>query len=221
MFGNNPIRGVLKGKGDILEVQEIFPTVQGEGEFVGVPSIFIRLGGCNLACKFCDTEFENFKPMNIKEIVSELAKINNNKKYKLVTLTGGEPMRQPIEMLCDKLIDLSFIPQIETNGTLFRNINPKCKIVVSPKPTIRGYSVLSDQLLKRANSIKFLISDEYTQYNNVPDIGQYRYNTPVFVQPIDEYDSIKNQKNIDLAIKIASENNFRLSVQMHKLIGIP
>ena len=42
-------------------IQEIFLTIQGEGPMVGIPSIFIRLGGCNLACKFCDTEFESFK----------------------------------------------------------------------------------------------------------------------------------------------------------------
>ncbi|CAN0594227.1 unnamed protein product, partial [Ectocarpus sp. 12 AP-2014] len=59
MFGDNPIRPPEKGDGLHLMVKQIFKTLQGEGPHVGTPSIFVRLGGCNLACDFCDTEFEN------------------------------------------------------------------------------------------------------------------------------------------------------------------
>ena len=52
--------------GDFLDIQEIFPTLQGEGPFVGQGAIFIRLGGCNLKCNFCDTEFDSFKNFSLK-----------------------------------------------------------------------------------------------------------------------------------------------------------
>ena len=72
MFGNNPIRKPESGDGSHLQVQEIFPTVQGEGPNTGVPSVFVRLGGCNLACDFCDTEFESFSEMSVDEILHEV-----------------------------------------------------------------------------------------------------------------------------------------------------
>ena len=72
MFGKNPIRKAEKGDGSVLQIQEIFPTVQGEGPHTGVPSVFVRLGGCNLACSFCDTEFENFENWSVDDIVAEV-----------------------------------------------------------------------------------------------------------------------------------------------------
>ena len=52
MFGKNPIKGLVKGDGSVLAINEIFSTFQGEGPFIGYPAVFIRLSGCNLACEF-------------------------------------------------------------------------------------------------------------------------------------------------------------------------
>ena len=60
MFGYNLKRPVIKGNGQFLSIKSIFKTLQAEGPYCGVPAIFIRLGGCNLACSFCDTEFEDY-----------------------------------------------------------------------------------------------------------------------------------------------------------------
>ena len=77
MFGKNPKRPSIVSDGNSIFVQEIFPTIQGEGIFSGLPAIFIRLGGCNLACSFCDTEFENFQEMQILDILSDIKKIKS------------------------------------------------------------------------------------------------------------------------------------------------
>ena len=77
MFGKNPIRKPENHDGNFLKIQEIFYTIQGEGIYSGYPAVFVRLGGCNLACKFCDTEFETFQEMNIIEILSEVKRIIN------------------------------------------------------------------------------------------------------------------------------------------------
>ena len=54
-----------------MKINDIFYTIQGEGSFAGTPAIFIRLSDCNLACKFCDTEFLSGSEMKIGEIVSK------------------------------------------------------------------------------------------------------------------------------------------------------
>ena len=104
MFGKNKILAPISNSGQELDIQEIFPTLQGEGYFAGVPAVFVRLGGCNLACSFCDTEFELYQKMSVVEILTEVMKCSKNSKgeivRKLVVITGGEPMRQSIEKLC-------------------------------------------------------------------------------------------------------------------------
>lgn len=224
MFGQNPKRGSLKGDGSKLEVQSIFKTIQGEGSFVGTPAIFIRLGGCNLACDFCDTEFEDFKSVDIAIILQKVDLLSKNSKnekvIKLVVITGGEPMRQPIERLCKELIALDYQVQIETNGTLYRHLPNKVSIICSPKVGKKGYLKIREDLLPHITAIKFIISDNILLYSHVPELGQTNYNIPVFVQPMDQSDIKFNQNNNKLAVKLALEYGFKLSLQTHKFIGI-
>jgi organic radical activating enzyme len=224
MFGKNPKRASVNADGTELEVQAIFKTIQGEGILVGVPAIFIRLGGCNLACTFCDTEFEDFSLMHIDNILQEISTLSKNaeneKTTKLVVITGGEPLRQPIELFCETLLNNDFQVQIETNGTLYRHLPREVLIICSPKAGKIGYTKIRPDLLPRINALKFIISKNITQYNNVPELGQTIYNIPVFVQPMDQNDQKLNIDNNDLAVKIALEKNYRLSVQVHKFLGI-
>lgn len=217
MFGNNPIRGIEKGAGDELFVQEIFLTIQGEGPFVGHPAVFVRLGGCNLACTFCDTEFESFTQISIDKILEKILFL----KTKLVVITGGEPMRQPIEKLCQLLLENDLKVQIETNGTIFRNLSDKVHIVCSPKAPCNKYYKIREDILGRINALKFLISKNHEVYNDVPDVGQKGYNIPIYVQPMDEYDEELNKQNTEHTIKLAQKFGYILSVQVHKFVSIP
>jgi len=72
MLGDNPKRPPTNGDGTSLLVKNIFKTLQGEGPHAGVPAVFIRLGGCNLACSFCDTEFEDYQQHALSEIVKTI-----------------------------------------------------------------------------------------------------------------------------------------------------
>lgn len=220
MFGTNPKRAPLKGNGDVLEIQEIFATIQGEGLYAGWPAVFIRLGGCNLSCNFCDTEFESYNQINLSEIIKETGGLARNGNIKLVVITGGEPLRQPIGRLCSRLLENGFMVQIETNGTLYQEIDERVDIVCSPKNTNGKYSPIRPDLLERISAFKFIISSQDNNYSGVTEVGQSKYNVPVYVQAMDEYDAQKNAKNLALAVELAMKYGYRLSMQVHKLIGV-
>ncbi len=231
MFGKNPIRPPEKGDGSTLFVQEIFPTLQGEGPLAGVPAIFIRLGGCNLACSFCDTEFESFVEMRLEEIVSKASGFRLQASAKndptpearsltpsLIVITGGEPLRQNITPLCEALIAEGFTIQIETNGTLWRPLPEAVRVVVSPKNTGIGYQPLRPDIAARAEAIKFIISATDPLYNSIANLTPHA--TPIYVQPMDEIDTTKNADNVQRCLEIAQQTGARLSLQLHKMLDI-
>jgi len=218
MYGDNPIRPPRIGDGMRLDIQSIFATLQGEGIYAGVPAIFIRLGGCNLNCSFCDTEFESFSELGLEQIIAKVGELAGD-IYKLVVITGGEPLRQPIEKLCELLVTSGFKVQIETNGTLYRELPQQVEIICSPKSSSQGYFEIRSDLLSRINAFKFLISADLPGYRDVPDVGQGG-DIPIYLQPIDQYDKEKNRANNELAIELVKKYGYRLSVQIHKIVGI-
>lgn len=220
MLGQNPKRPPINNSGESLDVQKIFKTIQGEGPFVGMPAVFIRLGGCNLACDFCDTEFENFNSWSIEKIINEVIILNNNKLPSLVVITGGEPLRQPITLLCEKLIELKFTVQIETNGTIYRPLPKEIYIVCSPKAGKRGYTYIREDLLPNIQAIKFVVAKNSNIYNSIEEVGQTKYNIPVFIQPMDQNNEILNKENTEYAIELALKWGYRLSIQTHKILRI-
>ncbi len=223
MFGKNPIRPPVAGDGQILEVQSVFATLQGEGPYTGVPSVFIRLGGCNLACTFCDTEFETYTSTALDALLADVDAKATEKDIRvrhLIVITGGEPLRQNITPLCEALIARGFKIQIETNGTLYRPLPDAVEIVCSPKNTGQGYFPIREDLLKRINALKFIISKSNTQYGYVPDVGQAAHSIPVYIQPMDEYNETRNAENLAFAKELAMSQGYRLSLQTHKILGI-
>lgn len=218
MLGTNPIRKPVNGDGLTLDVQSIFATLQGEGIYAGWPAVFVRLGGCNLACAFCDTEFETFQTRPLEGILAEVKELAGNVR-KLAVITGGEPFLQPIEKLCHELVEAGFTVQIETNGTLFRDIDKRVDIMCSPKNTGKGYFPVRPDLLARVNAFKFIISASNDNYSDIAEVGQGN-SIPVYVQPMDEYDTQKNRANLALATRLANDRGYRLSLQLHKIAGI-
>lgn len=221
MRGKNPIRPPISDVGNQLEVKNIFATLQGEGLHVGIPSVFVRLGGCNMACNFCDTEFEDFVKTPLADIMAQVDKLSLNKDNirvrKLVVITGGEPFRQNIAPFCEMLLADGFLVQIETNGTLYRELPQGVDIVCSPKNTGNGYAPIRGDLLERISALKYIISAGNKSYNYVPEAS---FDIPVFVQPMDEGDIYKNEANTKLALELAMEHGYRLSLQIHKILNI-
>jgi len=148
--------------------------------------------------------------MGLGEILAKVQALHS--KQKLIVITGGEPFRQPIAKLCAELLALNFKVQIETNGTLFREIPPEVEIICSPKT---GGAIRPD-LHERITAFKFIISAANPEYNHVA----IKTDKPIYVQPMDEYDAGKNARNLEYTRDLALEYGYNLSLQLHKIIGV-
>ncbi|MBT4922599.1 MAG: 7-carboxy-7-deazaguanine synthase QueE [Rickettsiales bacterium] len=218
MFGKNKPLTMVQTYDHNLDIVNIFSTIQGEGPYAGVPAIFIRLGGCNLKCNFCDTEFDNFTKTKIDDILKEVSLLAGN-ITKLIIITGGEPLRQDITELCELLITQKFDVQIETNGTIYRNLNKAVTIITSPKNhNGNGYNHINNSIKQRTDYFKFIISENNKDYNFIP--SEFLSYKNIYVQPMDEYDDTKNIANQKLCTKLALKYNFKISIQLHKILNI-
>lgn len=184
-------------------VNEIFRSVQAEGANAGRAAVFVRFAGCNLDCRFCDTNHDPYKEMTAAEIDAEVVRLTKGDKGVLVVFTGGEPTLQLRE---DEVLGADNPKSIETNGL----VAPPSWIgwvTVSPKTKIPARD------LRRACEVKCLyglLPDEY--YLSLVGI-----HAALYVQPL-EANGVMN--TADCMRFIGEHPQFRLSVQWHKLVNI-
>ena len=189
------------------KINEIFYSIQGEGANAGRPAVFVRFSGCNRRCPFCDTDHESGVEMTAEQIRQAVEKASAGLKT-MVVLTGGEPTLQlsDEENLFPYTSSRRFIA-IETNGT---GAVPSWIdwVTVSHKE-----DVPLDKL-PRFNEVKLLFDETRLDYIQLFN----RDGIIAFIQPIDR----SGEYNFDEAIAFVKQNpRFRLSVQIHKLIGMP
>lgn len=116
-----------------VKIAEVFDSIQGEGQFAGTPSSFIRLTGCNLRCWFCDTPYTSWQPEGFQQTWQELVNRVADYSSSHIVVTGGEPLLQPdIVPLTAGLKALNRPITIETAGTLFRPVHADL-MSISPK----------------------------------------------------------------------------------------
>jgi len=157
--GHYPVESVMA-----LNVSEIFKSIQGESTYAGLPYVFVRLGGCNLECSYCDTVYarDEYEPMEIDEIVRRVGEYGCS----LVEVTGGEPLLQDATpQLLQELAEAGYRVLLETNGTMDIGGVPDGVIrIVDVKCPGSGMSdkVLWSNLekLRPADEVKFVISDK-------------------------------------------------------------
>lgn len=201
----------------MMKINEIFGnTIQGEGVFCGSKAIFIRLAGCNKKCRFCDTEYRSYNEMRPIEVMKVVKKILKDSITSFVIITGGEPLLQAKELkeLLLLLKKKNLKIHLETNGSLSLQGLEFDHIECSPKQPIRTLKI------ERIDSIK-LIFPYFKEAHPINIIGaNNNFGVRYFsIQPVDPD---KSKENISNAINEINKlpSDWRLSIQIHKLIGV-
>ena len=199
----------------MYKVNEIFFTLQGEGAHSGIPAVFVRFSGCNLRCPWCDTDFTNYTPMTAEQIVKEVRELYDmpNERHKMCVLTGGEPSLQVDKPLIDALHDAGFYICIETNGTrpLPQGID---WITCSPK---EGTKIA----LKQVNEVKVVFTGTYEQLKAEHWLLQpLRYTGEWLMENVDAWENDRNDNLDDTVRYILTHPFWRLSIQLHKIVGL-
>ena len=210
-------------------IKETFYTLQGEGRNAGRAAVFLRFAGCNLwsgreadrdkgpggCSRWCDTEFVGTDGIGGGRFASAEALAKHvahtwrggHAGQKLVVCTGGEPLLQLDEALCDDLHEHGFEVAIETNGTLPvpRGVDWIC---VSPKAG-------GELVVRKGHELKLVVPQEGVLPADFEDLPFDH----LYLQPKDGPDHAAHTR---LAIEYClSHPRWRLSIQTHKLLGIP
>tara|TARA_Y100001956_G_C4106718_1_gene180345 strand:- start:598 stop:1248 length:651 start_codon:yes stop_codon:yes gene_type:complete len=215
----------------------MFETIQGEGVFTGVPSVFVRLQECPVGCAWCDTkqtwdatpqDETSFSKIMAKTedsptwcrstaegIVNEY--LNQGYTAKHIVITGGEPCIYDLIPLTQAFESIGCQCQIETSGTSEVRATEKTWVTVSPKVAMKGKLPVLDSALVRANEIKHPVAtqkdidqlDELIERANVSDTAV------IALQPISQ-----KPRATQLCIDVCVKRNWRLSIQTHKYLSI-
>lgn len=198
---------------DGLPLMESFYSIQGEGFYSGRPAFFIRLGGCDVGCYWCDVkeswDAEKHDVNTVEEILNKVKKTD----AKFVVITGGEPAMYNLTNLTQKLKKQNYYIAIETSGVykIEGNIDWIC---FSPKkfkqPHLETYSI--------ANEIKVIVCNKHDLIWAEEHADKLNKNCKLYLQP--EWD--KREKILPIIMEYIKKNpKWNLSLQTHKYINVP
>jgi organic radical activating enzyme len=199
-------------------VKEIFgPTLQGEGAHAGRACVFLRFAACNLACTWCDTDFraDGAEHLDADDIVARLREVDRHHSG-VVVVTGGEPTLQWDEPLARALFAAGFRVHMESNGT--RPLQALVDwLTISPKPQFHDGRFHLHPTLP-ASEVKVIVDDTVDEAALVAYEARYRCEH-WFVQPCQDD---RYPHHLARAIDLATRRpRWRLSLQLHKVIGVP
>ncbi|MCD6272772.1 MAG: radical SAM protein [Deltaproteobacteria bacterium] len=204
-----------------LLVNEIFFSIQGESLFSGLATVFVRLGGCNLKCSYCDTKYawQEGKTIDTDEIVKRVSSY----KCGLVEITGGEPLLQDeTPRLIYILLEKGYKVLLETNGSIdIKIVDDRCIKIVDIKCPASGESNKNNMInLKRLtcnDQVKFVITDRH-DYDYAKKIikltktdfpkGNILFSPVTGLLPLERLAAWMLQDNMQV----------RLHIQLHKFI---
>jgi len=212
----------------LLDIVSIFPTIQGEGPYTGQRAVFVRLAGCNLMCPGCDTDYTTGrKHFDATQVVTKV--MEEIKPPCIVVITGGEPFRQNITLLCNLLLVHGYTVQVETNGTLAPSpsLSSAVFVVCSPKA-----GKVNKEMELRADAYKYVMHADSVDTDGLPilaldhsakpRVARLPANStlPVYLQPMDSYNIAQNHRNVKAVLDSCMKHGYILQLQIHKIVGV-
>jgi len=204
----------------LLRITEIFYSLQGESNTVGLPTVFIRLTGCPLRCVYCDTAyaFTGGQKISIDDVIAEAEQYGT----RYITVTGGEPLAQPgcVELMT-RLLDKGYRVSLETSGALdVSTVDPRVVKVMDLKTPSSGE--LAKNLyqnidyLSATDQVKFVIGDEQDYAWSKTILAEYDLanRCEILFSPV-----MGQQNPTELAEKILQDRlPVRFQLQLHKIL---
>lgn len=182
---------------DAIRVSEIFgPTIQGEGALIGTPTVFVRTGGCDFRCSWCDSLHavdaafrDSWTPMPAEDVLAEVVRLSGGKPL-TVTLSGGNPAIQPLDRLIDQGRAKGYRFAMETQGSVvkpwFADLH---MLVLSPKPPSSrmdtDWRIVANAVRAAKGAptvLKIVVFDE-TDYAYAKEAAERFPELPVYLQP--------------------------------------
>ena len=199
--------------GNKLPLIDQFYTVQGEGYHMGKAAYFIRIGGCDIGCSWCDTKFSwnfNFHDFTAIEDIVTNAK---NHEADTVVITGGEPSLYNLNKICDTLNENNIQTHVETSGAYL--LRGKWNwICLSPKKQ----NPPKEEIYSRANELKVIISKPEDLKWATENARKVNKKCKLYLQPEwSKYEEIIG----DIVEFVKINKNWRVSLQAHKFMHIP
>ncbi len=199
-------------KGAMLPLMEEFYTIQGEGFHTGTAAYFIRIGGCDVGCHWCDVKeswsAELHPPTGIDLIVA-----NASKYSETVVVTGGEPLMWDMNLLTQKLKENNRKVHIETSGA-YPLTGIWDWICLSPKKN----KLPTETVYENAHELKVIIHNKHDFIFAEEQAEKVNSNAILFLQP----EWSKNDEMTPLIVDYVMKNpKWRVSLQTHKYLNIP
>lgn len=226
---------------ETIRISEIFgPTIQGEGALIGQPTVFVRTGGCDYRCSWCDTLYavesqyrHEWKPMSAEEIFAQIKKLSGGAPL-IVTLSGGNPATQNLGDLITLGQASGYRFALETQGSVAQDwFGALDFLTLSPKPPSSAMKTdwnILDDCIRAAGAqtqtvLKIVVFDDQ-DYAYARDVAGRYPALPLYLQPGNPQstgaaDMADLNKRLQwLAEKVANDNGFKACVlpQLHVMI---
>jgi len=202
-----------EGKGDKLPLVEEFYTIQGEGYHTGKAAYFIRLGGCDVGCSWCDSRFAWNPELHPMVETDEIVRRAAGSGADSVVVTGGEPLMWNLDLLCKGLKRNNICTFIETSGA-YTLSGIWDWICLSPKKTMPP----KPELFKRAHELKVIVynNDDFKwAEENAEKMGK---DALLYLQP--EWSRAKEMMPL-IVDYVMKHPEWNISLQTHKFMNIP
>jgi len=215
-----------------VNISEIFYSVQGEGLYTGVPTIFIRFQGCTLGCVWCDTKYtwkhEEELGLSYIDVLKKVKNLHKESAKKpMICITGGEPLEQPVQFadLVKKFHDLDYSIEVETSGlvpvpfSLDQYVESWVVDFKSPSSKTPREPVLGDfQSFRHQDQLKCVVKNE-TDLKAVQTALENNYfRGTVLISPFNPIKGTNSPEWMERCAEFCKTYGYRLSLQTHKFI---